>query len=67
MANRTASPAVRPVDAPVLDRIASGVVTATPPVMLAVGTWFGEMVGLAWDVVRVDPAREARMALAPQG
>ena len=35
------APAVRPVDMPVLDRIASAVVTAAPPVMLAIGMWFG--------------------------
>jgi stearoyl-CoA desaturase (Delta-9 desaturase) len=35
------APAVRPVDMPVLDRVASAVVTAAPPVMLAVGMWFG--------------------------
>ena len=33
--------AVRPVSLPVLDRIASGVVTAVPPIMLAIGMWFG--------------------------
>ncbi len=32
---------VRPVSMPLLDRIASGVVTAAPPIMLAVGMWFG--------------------------
>jgi stearoyl-CoA desaturase (Delta-9 desaturase) len=39
-AARTAS-AVRPVSLPLLDRIASGVVTAVPPIMLAIGMWFG--------------------------
>jgi stearoyl-CoA desaturase (delta-9 desaturase) len=33
--------AVRPVAMPVLDRVASGTVTAVPPLMLAVGMWFG--------------------------
>jgi stearoyl-CoA desaturase (Delta-9 desaturase) len=32
---------VRPVEAPVVDRVASGVVTAVPPIMLAIGMWFG--------------------------
>ncbi len=35
------APAVRPVSMPLLDRVASGVVTAVPPLMLAVGMWFG--------------------------
>jgi stearoyl-CoA desaturase (delta-9 desaturase) len=33
--------AVRPVAMPLVDRVASGVVTAVPPLMLAVGMWFG--------------------------
>ena len=32
---------VRPVAMPLVDRIASGVVTAVPPIMLAVAMWFG--------------------------
>src|SRR5436305_7343118 len=32
---------VRPVTMPLLDRVASGVVTEVPPIMLAVGMWFG--------------------------
>ncbi len=32
---------VRPVSLPLVDRIASGVVTAVPPIMLGVGMWFG--------------------------
>jgi len=32
---------VRPVSMPLVDRIASGVVTAVPPAMLAIGMWFG--------------------------
>ncbi len=32
---------VRPVSMPLVDRIASGVVTAVPPIMLAIGMWFG--------------------------
>ena len=36
-----AASAVRPVSMPLLDRIASGVVTAVPPIMLAIGMWFG--------------------------
>jgi stearoyl-CoA desaturase (delta-9 desaturase) len=34
---------VRPVKLPVVDRFASGVVTAVPPIMVAVGMWFGWM------------------------
>jgi stearoyl-CoA desaturase (Delta-9 desaturase) len=33
--------AVRPVSNPLVDRLASGVVTAAPPIMLVVGMWFG--------------------------
>jgi stearoyl-CoA desaturase (Delta-9 desaturase) len=36
-----ATAGVRPVAMPLLDRIASGVVTAVPPIVLAVGMWFG--------------------------
>jgi stearoyl-CoA desaturase (delta-9 desaturase) len=32
---------VRPVSMPLLDRLGSAVVTATPPIMVAVGMWFG--------------------------
>ena len=32
---------VRPVTMPVVDRAASAVVTAVPPIMVAVGMWFG--------------------------
>jgi stearoyl-CoA desaturase (delta-9 desaturase) len=32
---------VRPVEAPAVDRFASGVVTAAPPIMLLIGMWFG--------------------------
>jgi len=32
---------VRPVDMPVVDRVASAVVTAVPPIMVAIGMWFG--------------------------
>ena len=32
---------VRPVTNPLVDRIASGVVTAAPPILLAVAVWFG--------------------------
>ena len=32
---------MRPVEMPVLDRFASGVVTAAPPIMLAIGMYFG--------------------------
>ena len=40
----TASPAnVRPVTMPFVDRLASAVVTAVPPIMVAVGMWFGWM------------------------
>jgi stearoyl-CoA desaturase (delta-9 desaturase) len=33
--------AVRPVSMPVVDRLASAVVTAAPPIMLVIGMWFG--------------------------
>jgi stearoyl-CoA desaturase (delta-9 desaturase) len=36
-----AAPAVRPVSMPRVDRVASGMVTAVPPIMLAIGMWFG--------------------------
>jgi stearoyl-CoA desaturase (Delta-9 desaturase) len=39
----TRGPAVRPVEMPFLDRFASAVVTAAPPIMLAIGMWFGWM------------------------
>jgi stearoyl-CoA desaturase (Delta-9 desaturase) len=32
---------VRPVGMPLVDRLASGVVTAVPPIMLGIGMWFG--------------------------
>jgi stearoyl-CoA desaturase (Delta-9 desaturase) len=32
---------VRPVSMPLVDRVASGVVTAVPPAMLGIGMWFG--------------------------
>ncbi len=35
------SAGMRPVDMPVVDRFASGVVTAAPPIMLAIGMYFG--------------------------
>jgi stearoyl-CoA desaturase (Delta-9 desaturase) len=35
------SPQVRPVEMPFLDRFASAVVTAAPPLLLAVGFWLG--------------------------
>ena len=35
------SPGMRPVEMPVLDRFASAIVTAAPPVMLAIGMYFG--------------------------
>jgi stearoyl-CoA desaturase (delta-9 desaturase) len=35
------APAVRPVTMPLLDRVASGVVTGVPPLLLAIGMWFG--------------------------
>ena len=34
---------VRPVDMPFVDRLASGVVTGVPPIMVAIGMWFGWM------------------------
>ena len=50
----TASPAsaglVRPVGMPFVDRLASAVVTAVPPMMVAVGMWFGWMGNLlSWQ------------------
>ncbi len=38
---QSAAPDVRPVTMPVIDRIASAVVTGVPPIMLGVGMWFG--------------------------
>ncbi len=35
------SPGMRPVEMPVLDRFASAIVTAAPPLMLAIGMYFG--------------------------
>ena len=32
---------VRPVEMPFVDRLASAVVTAVPPIMVAIGMWFG--------------------------
>jgi stearoyl-CoA desaturase (delta-9 desaturase) len=32
---------VRPVTMPLVDRVASGVVTAVPPIMVGIGMWFG--------------------------
>jgi stearoyl-CoA desaturase (Delta-9 desaturase) len=37
----TSEAAVRPVTMPLVDRLASAVVTAAPPIMVAVGMWFG--------------------------
>ena len=38
----TVSPGhVRPVEMPFVDRLASGVVTAVPPIMVAIGMVFG--------------------------
>src|SRR6476659_1776019 len=34
-------PAVRPVEMPFVDRFASAVVTAAPPIMLVIGMWLG--------------------------
>jgi stearoyl-CoA desaturase (Delta-9 desaturase) len=46
--------AVRPVTMPLVDRIASGFVTAAPPVMVAVGMWFGWMGNLfSWQDILV--------------
>jgi stearoyl-CoA desaturase (delta-9 desaturase) len=41
--SRAAVPAtaVRPVSMPLLDRLASAVVTAVPPIILVIGMWFG--------------------------
>ncbi len=35
------APDVRPVSMPLVDRVASAVVTAVPPIILVVGMWFG--------------------------
>ncbi len=43
MATTKAVPSVRPVETPALDRFASGVVTAAPPIMLLIGMYFGWM------------------------
>jgi stearoyl-CoA desaturase (delta-9 desaturase) len=49
-ATREPAPLTRAVDMPVVDRIASGVVTALPPIMLAIGMWFGWTGNLlAWE------------------
>src|ERR1700759_2719851 len=32
---------VRPVTMPIVDRVASAVITAVPPIMVAIGMWFG--------------------------
>ena len=32
---------VRPVTMPLVDRVASGVVTAAPPILLGIGMWLG--------------------------
>jgi stearoyl-CoA desaturase (delta-9 desaturase) len=37
----SSAPDVRPVAMPFVDRLASAVVTAVPPIILAVGMWFG--------------------------
>ena len=38
---RASAPAMRPVSMPFVDRFASAVVTAAPPIMLLIGMWFG--------------------------
>ena len=43
MASTKAVPSLRPVETPTLDRFASGVVTAAPPIMLLIGMYFGWM------------------------
>jgi stearoyl-CoA desaturase (delta-9 desaturase) len=40
-ARRAGDTDVRPVTMPVVDRVASGVVTAVPPIMVGIGMWFG--------------------------
>jgi stearoyl-CoA desaturase (Delta-9 desaturase) len=45
---------VRPVAMPLLDRIASGVVTAVPPLIVLIGMWFGWIGNLlAWQDILV--------------
>ena len=41
LAARESAEDVRPVSMPLVDRVASGVVTAVPPILLAVGMWLG--------------------------
>jgi len=42
-------PEIRPVTHPFVDRLASGVVTAVPPLLLGVGVWFGWGGALHWQ------------------
>ena len=42
-------PEIRPVTHPFVDRLASGVVTAVPPLLLGVGVWFGWGDALHWQ------------------
>jgi stearoyl-CoA desaturase (Delta-9 desaturase) len=45
---------VRPVSMPLVDRVASGVVTAVPPLMVLIGMWFGWAGDLlAWQDILV--------------
>src|ERR1700722_12520708 len=49
MPEQTVAPdldAVRPVSMPLVDRLASGVVTAAPPILVALGMWLGWSHGL---------------------
>src|ERR1700733_13906338 len=49
MPEQTVAPdrdSVRPVSMPVIDRLASGVVTAAPPILVALGMWLGWSHGL---------------------
>ena len=46
--------AVRPVPMPLVDRFASGVVTAVPPLILGIGMWFGWAGNLfAWQDILI--------------
>src|ERR1022692_2495327 len=49
-----AGSAVRPVKMPLVDRIASGVVTGAPPILVLIGMWFGWSSGLlVWQDILV--------------
>jgi stearoyl-CoA desaturase (delta-9 desaturase) len=48
------APSVRPVSMPLVDRIASGVVTAVPPILVVIGLWLGWAGNLfAWQDILI--------------